>query len=433
MAAGRSFGGWASLVACAAVSGHAGAGCALVEPIPEPADPAASCRNCAMSQCASQASACAACAPCGALEQGCLFGCNDDPACRSQCALDHTLRLGDGCDVAAPLDACLATNCANECGLTCGGLSQIADPHGAAACADCLNTKPDYCSLEEECAKNPACQQYLHCRQGCVTGDCIGACIGIGTSFFGFYNSIEPQCRVQCEVGANWGCVGRIQWLPAEYETRTLTFHLADYFFGTAETGVTVAMCEADDVPCATPVSGPVMLDSMGYATLAESTPNAQHLGLNGYLQFSSADLLPTLFYWGFPLTAQDGLFSDPIRVFSAADWGQLWNGVATPDPTLGAIGMIALDCFGQPAPGITFSLSNADAGAPALYYVSGQSLVSLPNAMTDANGIALFIDVPPGPVDVVATPAAVGAVSSRVHVHAVAGALTEVVLEPTP
>jgi hypothetical protein len=393
-----------------------------------------------MSRCASQASACAACAPCEALEQGCLFGCKDDPACRSQCALDYTLRLGDSCDVAAPLDACLATECADECGLTCGALSQIADPRGAAACDECLST--NYCSLEEECAQNPACQEYLHCRQGCVTGDCIGACLAIGTSFFGFYNSIEPQCRAQCEVGANWGCVGRIHWPPVEHETRTLTFHLADYFFGTAETGVTVAMCEADDVPCATPVSGPVMVDSMGYAMLVDATPNAQHLGLDGYLQISRSDLLPTLFYWGFPLVAKDGLFSDPISVFSVADWAQLWNGVATPDPTLGAIGMIALDCFGQPAPGITFSLSNADAGAPtlsnadagapALYYMSGQSLVSQPNAITDVSGIALFIDVPPGPLDVLATPAAVGAASSRVHVHAVAGALTEVVLEPT-
>ncbi|MGA7124185.1 MAG: hypothetical protein WBY94_29045, partial [Polyangiaceae bacterium] len=374
---------------------------------------------------------CDAFAPCQALESGCLLGCDGDPACLSRCALNHPQPALDGKGVAGALDACVAAKCSNACGLTCGGLSQIADPASAASCSQCLQTND--CTIEEQCATDPNCATYFRCRKGCSTGDCPGACIpASGTPFFSFYTTITSACRAECDVGSNWACVGHVRWNPVPYQIRNLSFRVVD-ILGQPQIGATVSMCAPDDPNCATPVSGPETTGALGEAKLVDATRSSPSFGLNGFLQISGPDLEPTSLYWGFPLSMPDGVFAEPIFVFSTLEWTALWLGTAQPDPSLGAITAVALDCFGEQAPGVRFALSFGDGGGEAqLFYQSGMSVVEGPTAATDVSGVAIFLNVPPGPVDVVATPVVLGQPSSRVHVNVVAGSITEVALEPS-
>ncbi|HEY3818495.1 MAG TPA: hypothetical protein VGL81_15080 [Polyangiaceae bacterium] len=342
--------------------------------------------------------------------------------------------------LAGGLDACIFSQCENVCGLSCGSLAEIASPGAGPACQACLQT--NYCANTQECATNANCQTYLLCRQNCVTGDCVGACAGAGTSFFGIFWPIPAQCNGPCEVGSNWACAGHVQWPMTSFQARNLTVQLRDALTGDEQAGVDVKMCGGSDTTCPAPVSEEVT-DSQGYVTLHDTLWNDQNLGLNGFLDIQGPTLYPTLSYWGFPLTVLDGTIAVPIPTFSIQDWNLIWSyGVAAPgvtlDPTLGVVFAVALDCFGNPAPGVAFSLSGPGVGTPPPkpLYPSGASptiAISTTDTVTESSGTGIFINVQPGPVDVIATPAALGGPSSRVSVYVQAGTLTGVGLNPTP
>lgn len=376
--------------------------------------------------------ACRASATCNALEE-CLSDCKGEPACRSQCTIaNHVQPLSPDLTLAGTLDACLASQCAKECGLDCGALSQIAPPDSAPACEKCLHDV--YCATTIDCASSADCQTYLLCRENCVTGDCVGACAGSGTSFFTSFWPIATDCQSACDVGENWACVGHVEWPEISIQTQNLTVQFKDVLTGATEDGITVSMCGGTDTTCPEPVSSK-QTDAQGYVTLNDPLWTDQSLGLNGFLDIQSPDLYPTLIYWGFPLTEVQGAIAVPIPAFSLEDWSLIWQGGL--DPTRGVILAVAVDCFGSPAPGVALTLSSApDAGAPNVFYLSGSSptiAISLTDTTTESNGTGAFVNVPPGPVDVIATPAGIGRPSSRVSVSVRAGTLTEVSLAPTP
>ena len=413
------------------------------------------CGKCAAAQCGMAADKCASQSSCKELE-GCLFACNGDP-CRSQCTIDHPLLPpfddpeGGVDTVAGNLDACLASQCPSECSLTCGGLSLIADPAEASGCAQCLQANNDYCSSATSCGTDTGCQTYLHCRQGCVTGDCIGYCWDTyqvsSTLFFDFYKPLNAgKCSVECDVGRDWSCIDKpFMWPTVQADPRQLKFWLKN-LQGMPLPNVSVKMCDGDKPNCETlidPVmpAPPVVTDTMGSATLTDWTRNSNHFGLNGYLYPQSLDsqspaVLPAMIYWGFPLVAIKGVIADPIPLFTTAD--SVLTAVIL-NPASGAVAAVALDCFGQPAPDVVLSLSGLDGGAgPLPYYtVDGTiSLVTSPTDSTDNSGIGIFPNVPPGAMTVVATPNRSGTPStpsSRSNVLVVAGTITYVALAPTP
>jgi hypothetical protein len=414
------------------------------------------CPACTQAQCSVQAAACAASPGCNALEE-CLSACNGEPACRSQCTIANPvvplMEEGgvevDGIDVtmAGALDACLVSQCATQCNLACGALSKIAPPNEAPSCAACLqkSTMPaNDCAIAQECASDPRCQEYLLCRQNCVTGDCVGACLNPTSSFFGFITPARDQCAGACQIGSNWGCVGKVQWPRAQSQIRNVTLHYLRDLQGRNEVGVTVFMCEATDFFCENPVSSS-QTDDEGGVTLTDSTLlNGQDLGLNGFLALnaragdaSAADsmLHPTFVYWGFPVTIVDGLIAETLPVPTMDNWnvdlGTLTMGL---DPTLGVVAAVALDCFGFQAGDVSLALSGpGDAGEPAPFYVAGLSPITMQPGPGPGTIAAIFGNVPPGPLDVIATPTGLGRPSSRVSIYVKAGTLTEVFLQPTP
>jgi hypothetical protein len=401
------------------------------------------CAFCTKTRCAQAAQDCGASAQCGPLA-ACLTTCQGEPSCRAQCVMSNSVApLSPDMSLAGSLNTCLAASCANECGLACGGMSQIAGPAGAAGCEACIQA--NYCPSAEKCALSAPCQTYLVCRQNCATGDCIGACLEIDNSFFQFFNGI-PGCSSACDIGNNWACVEHFGWPPTAASSRSLTVRFADVISGAPLVGVQVSMCEPtplDDAGasqgngCIVPVAAE-QTDVNGSVTLTDATLNGQSFGLDGYLALSAPSLYPTLVYWGFPLSQVHGSIADPIPVFSVSDWSVLGtllsSNVATLDPARGAVIGAVLDCFGTLAPGTAVALSGPDtSGAMPVYFRSDFTLVGGPGALTDTTGVAIFVNVPPGIVDVIATPVSIGRPSSRVSVLVKAGTVTEVNLSPTP
>ena len=439
------------------------------------------CKTCTQSSCGNEAAACATSTACKGIED-CYGNCQGDARCRAQCTLDHP--AGDGV-VAGELDACLATHCEAACNLACGALSHLAPPDAAQACQDCLAQVP--CDTARACGTDVECQTYVHCREGCSTGDCIGACSpensptsefcygpmcgntdcvrpcsadndGGLTRYANFYRDVSGACQTQCQAGQNWTCLGHVTWPTAKAAPRKF----AVAFIDTADPkspyrqGIVVKMCTGD---CAHPFSQ-TTTDESGLAHLTDTTNSANGAGngLNGYLDLSSpracpengcpgpspgacpengcpAVLLPTRVYWGFPLSEPNGALGTPVPFLEASVWTDLWEhglGVHL-DPNMGAIAAVVLDCSGNQAPNVAVSISVPDSQPPNTPYYAPNFVPTQTLTQTGNVALAFFINVTPGQVTVTATPVDRTDPSSVFAMEVVAGKLTEVSLAPTP
>jgi hypothetical protein len=157
--------------------------------------------------------------------------------------------------------------------------------------------------------------------------------------------------------------------------------------------------------------------------------------GPTGYLQFlgPSLSLVPYYYYWGFPLSQSQvygarGLFTttDLEGVYQA-------TGV-TQQPSLGVVIVSVFDCQSQYASGVVVTLDSTDVDAGAIPSCWGEGAVmSQMTTTTDYTGAIGCENVPTGAIQLTATPIALGKPSSTVTAYVRAGAVTGVLLYPTP
>ncbi len=157
-------------------------------------------------------------------------------------------------------------------------------------------------------------------------------------------------------------------------------------------------------------------------------------LGLNGYLLLTSPSIVPDLFYWGFPLSESAfGISSDapffynPVRVVTPDEQAALAESLGiTPDSTKGTLAIVVGDCRLHGAPGVQVTTNVM--GLRAAYDLS-PTLTE-----TNSTGVVSFANVPPGRVDLTASPVALGGkASSHMTVTVRAGFETTVIMMPTP
>lgn len=403
------------------------------------------CGACEAANCCAESAACAANASCNGFES-CVAACGGSAECYSQCVVDH--RVGPVDELVA-LHVCLATRCEKACGLQCGNFaSYVAGPDGAKDCQSCTSASTDLCDNARSCARDVDCERYLLCRRKCVTGDCIGACSNDNPASSGMYTpfakALQASCAQECQRGANWSCVGHVQWPTAQPARRELSVMFANFGSPNPIIGISVSMC-GPGAECPPPPISTGSTNDKGAVTLVDTTHGINvDQGLNGFLQLSgpagmpdggAIDIYPTRVYWGFPLSEAQGRLGEPVPLLSTAQVSGIVSGIthATLDNTTGQIGVQAVDCLGTQALGVRVSISGADAGALIPTYLA-QGFPSPSARQTDDQGIALFLNVPPGNYDIIAKPVALsGRESSKVSVYVHAGTLTEVALAPTP
>jgi hypothetical protein len=403
------------------------------------------CDACVEQSCCNEASACAAHSACLALEQ-CRALANGDPTGRSSCTFNNPVRDPDAFGAATALDTCLASTCADACGLVCGGVSQIQGPVNAGDCQACVAANG--CSAAVACATNLDCQSHALCRENCVTGDCVGACNAAypaGDVLYNAYtNAIGGACATDCRIGNNWTCAGHVTWPTTRADTRVLDVTLTNPEQGPLPAGLTVKLCDAVDTACAVPVGGQVAMTngttSMTFVDAGPTAINGRNFGLNGYLDVSAPNIdpppvMPTLAYWGFPLSEANAVLATSFPVFSRLEMnsllGSAGDGNAVADGA-GQIGAVALDCIGNQAPGVVVVATTASGAILRPYYFRAMSMLVQSDA-TDRDGLVLFANVPPGTVTLTATPSGFDAPVSTERVFVRAGAVTEVGLAPTP
>lgn len=218
-----------------------------------------------------------------------------------------------------------------------------------------------------------------------------------------------------------------MSWPSPKAATNTIQLTVKDFTTGLKIPNVNVAVCSPIDLDCSQSYAQGETNEN-GQATLQfpRVLNFTQQLGLDGYLQLTSPTLAASRYYWGFPLVeAQVALYTE---AFTLDELQQFFLAAhVTQNPMRGSLATVVEDCLQNPAPGVQVTLSNRDMLTQELGFTGS------PETETDQFGIAIFTNVPAGPLVLTATPLATGKVSSTVSVNVVAGGQIVAVMWPTP
>jgi hypothetical protein len=130
---------------------------------------------------------------------------------------------------------------------------------------------------------------------------------------------------------------------------------------------------------------------------------------------------------------SRGSLFTETAAEFqalvNALNEQALMQGSPPADPNRGTVVVVTFDCLSVPAGGVHVALSTADSETTVL-----DALTYVPTApVTDSLGLLVFGNVPEGTFEATATPTVSGKAAATVGAFARAGAITEIVLWPTP
>lgn len=142
------------------------------------------------------------------------------------------------------------------------------------------------------------------------------------------------------------------------------------------------------------PVTPPITPDAAGWVDVP------LYEGFDGYLEITSPGAVPSMLFYGEPLTNARNVDPDPaflVEMETALAFDRLFLGREA-FPNTGVINVRALDCQNAPAPAVQFTLEPAAVG----WYYAGEIPVATAQATTES-GVGGFSDVAPGTVVVTA------------------------------
>ena len=196
-------------------------------------------------------------------------------------------------------------------------------------------------------------------------------------------------------LDADWSCLTRAPALPPPSTGELVTFSMPiiESISELPPLTLQVTACQSLDVDCRSPLAAPVGPSEDGIVHL--SLP----VGFDGFLEVRSDETTPALFFMHEPL--QRDTVSEALPLIS--DLGLMAlasnNGAELDLETSGLIVIRTYDCLGLAAPGV--ALDN-DSGGEVFSFVDAFPRVGV--NVTDAAGLAGFMNVPPGFTRVIGT-----------------------------
>jgi hypothetical protein len=281
------------------------------------------------------------------------------------------------------------------------------------ACSVILEAETVQCTQSEDCAgigaDGATCVEGL-CRVGAATASGGGGAGG---------GAADPK----------WGCLGKVVW--DEEDPTVPVAHSATFrrLFGEAPiVDMKVTACTPLDAECQEPVASGTT-DDTGRVDLA------LFKGFGGFMvpepPASFPEMSPSVVVVSPPLSGENSL-GVPVHLTSIDELGFAAEILeVVPNPELGHIFGLTMDCTQQPAGGISVKVDTVSAET-VTYYLNASGLPSKTAGETSVTGNAGFVNVPPGYVTVTATSAEVGKVGT-LTVLVRAGFITFVPVGPSP
>jgi len=219
------------------------------------------------------------------------------------------------------------------------------------------------------------------------------------------YNSVTgvrtDEISTDAALPENWRCLAEDfpEELPATPTAASYTYtgFVFDYRQGIPFGGASLRACNINDSACAVGVAQgvpvPPQRENVPPGIAASVTA-----GFVGYLRLTAPDYVTYDYYVGGPMT-QNVVATQPFAMVSLTSFGEFAVGLgAKPElvGTQGALAVQVLDCNSDPAPGVQLRLTDKD--RPTLQNAqlwAAQGGIPVPDEVTDASGIAGFINLP--------------------------------------
>lgn len=224
---------------------------------------------------------------------------------------------------------------------------------------------------------------------------------------------------------SRWGCLGRACWATPLGSSTDQWFVVKD-LAGAVLEGVTVKVCGRADPLCTSPVETATTTE---YGTLMR-LPLAAGFGFDGFLRLDAPDLDTTMYFPRPPITR----WVDRARVVTAVDRArslQFFEAAGvSPDPARGHVVLLTLGCALRVVAGVRVRADPQDAATTTVYTTG-----VLPSSSDESNasGLVVILNLPPGEVTLTATLAADGSWIGRTTVVVVAGAISSTQVPPSP
>ncbi len=354
--------------------------------------PGDACGECLGARCCDQAEACQGDPDCKQLFDcfgRCSFEGGDDPRCLEGCW------SGAANVPAGNLLACLSDpdHCQEWCG-RCGILTPYV---GSAECGQCVADLPPLCEGLKSCSEDPECVRDVACRSGCDDPACRERCGGgKPDDFTRAHDQDGYRCGRVCEVGGEWGCVGKYSWRDASLESEQANVELRATYLGGQNAMVTEIGARAcTKLGRCTGGVRPQVGDHVDMSLSMECEGSSGRVrpcldpkdGFVGYFEVTGEgngrSLVPTLFHPGRPVFA-DAWFTFPMTDASGARGVARLGVVETLDVTLAHLVVVVRDCANSPAPGLAVELvGSAIAQHEPVFYTSNGA----PTADASATG----------------------------------------------
>lgn len=352
----------------------------------------ASCESCSADRCAAEVSDCAsdeACRPILDCAAACAL---DEAGCRFDCVADRNLP-----DTWRTLDACRHDRCAGTCiGPT---VTDVTRP-GSPECLPCLfeNCKAEF----EGCLSDASCDPMSICISRCDDPACLFRCVlDWGTddakqcSVVGYpaldavIGCLRGVCAFECDNGKRFACVDDYEWdrFGGSFRSRLRVTELSSL---APLVDVAVRAC-----PTIGDCSDPERTDSDGEACV--DYPAMMRNGFSGTVELTGEGFMPSLLDWSYPLTSRADRWGVNVLGDASIPGVESAFGEAL-DASRGHLYAQMWDCSDQPAPEVTFRFDGDD---PDAYLSQGAPNVGA--TRTDVDGIGASINLPPGPVSIVA------------------------------
>lgn len=388
---------------------------------------AGDCQSCIDTQCCTEARSCSGTPACRALEE-CYSPCGGDAQCIGACQAQNP---SGPVPESSAIEACIATRCSSACSMSCGLRSSPERGDTGETCDQCIASKA--CAQAKACGESATCRSILACNASCATLDCAAACPSIddagAAEFAALSNSLTP-CTSECGGGHNWQCVGHVTWPRPAAAINTVSLTVGDPITSNPIVGAQAKLCTKLYPDCSQSL-GQATSDANGYFSFTYTT-DVHVGGLDGFVEVTGPNLVPTLFYWNFPLSVTSASLGE-VKLLSQAEEQVLFTteGI-TPLAGHGHFGVAIFDCLHEAADDVQIRISRTDANTVILYGGNGAGL-SADAGKTDATGIAFAANVPAGNVDMYVTSMTTGQYVAHVNFDVRDGWVNQVFVLPTP
>jgi hypothetical protein len=247
----------------------------------------------------------------------------------------------------------------------------------------------------------------------------------------------STACVDQLCVAAGDRCLGRV---VAAVENRTKPLHTRLRFVnvgGTPVGGIQVLVCASRDETCESPVGPAVITDGAGYAYMTIWQ------NFRGTIQVKNPPMGSDIFKLKIHFTTAIETDDKPDRVIPPEAAIHLLTRTlfalqlgsrATLDPNAGHILAETADCATAPRAGVQVTLTtDAEAGAPFLFYFGEGGIASATATETAKDGLFGAVNVREGPVVLEGTITSTGKKLGRAEIWVNKDTISNLALAPSP